>query len=215
MPLPQREYTDPPGTGVPTWENFLLNQELRIQAALRSEEACLKGFENEVQLILQSLDSLFESEFLKPPKNLPRLWGIEDASRRWNLLQVVDHLTQSNRQVLGGIESLTVPELRAGGAEQSAEAMAGNPSRLALDVDCLPNSFSRLEDVQQVISEYIASSEEYANRIRDLGPLRTESQRVHRWLGALDAHQWHAWSWLHTKTHRRQIEKILSMFGRV
>lgn len=184
---------DQPGAGLPSFEAFYLNVLLKLASAIRSDKAITADFQSTSKTILKIVDDndvgLLSQEVL-----IPRIQGIEDSSRRWSVLMVIDHLSLVNQMIMETIRSL-----RSGNVpfdEVRIAAFKPNP-----DVD-----FDVVERFREVNQRYWSFATSHQ-------PLRSNLMSKHPWFGYLDGHGWHCLAAEHQKIHLRQIYKMLAMIG--
>lgn len=184
---------DAPGAGLPGFETFYLNVFLKIASAIRSDASITANFQASSQKILQIVDGndvgLLSQEIL-----IPRIQGIEDSSRHWSVLMVIEHLAKVNREIMDTIRSL-----RSGNVPFDEARIADyKPDR---DTDL--GAVDRFRDVNQRYWSFATSHQ----------PLRSQLTSKHPWFGHLDGHSWHCLAAEHQKIHLRQIYKMLAMIG--
>ena len=184
---------DQPGAGLPGFEAFYLTCLLKLASAFRSDKSITADFQNSSRTILQIVDDndvgLLSQEIL-----IPRIQGIEDSSRNWSVLMVIDHLAMVNQSIMETIRSLR------GGNEPFQEVRIANfkPER---DVDM--GAVDRFRDVNQRYWSFATSHQ----------ALRSNLTARHPWFGNLDGHGWHCLAAEHQKVHLRQIYKLLATIG--
>ena len=187
-----------PGAGLPGLESAFLTAFFKFGTAVMSDRSALKMFNKESDRLLQYADDGGESYDISQELLIPRVIGIEDSSRNWSVLMVLEHLCMTNRDMLMGISSLlngVVPDF-------PAEIKNYKPSR---DV-----GFDVIERYRQMSSDYVGNIE---SLMKSRGSLRTSVRFAHPWFGMLDAHQWHCLVGVHQRVHRRQAQKIIAMLG--
>ena len=187
-----------PGAGLPWLEGTVLTGFFKFGTAVMSDRAALKLFNKESDRLLQYADNSGESYDASQELLIPRVIGIEDSSRNWSVLMVLEHLCITNRDMLMGISSM----LNGITPDFAAEIKNYKPSR---DV-----GFDVIERYRQMSSDYVGNIE---SLIKSRGSLRTSVRYAHPWFGLLDAHQWHCLVGVHQRVHRRQAQKIIAMLG--
>ena len=188
-----RRQLQPPGAGLPAFEKFYLNIGFKIGTAVMSDDRALGLFDRMSTGILRFIAPI-DIGVLSDPFLIPRLQGMEDSSRNWSVLMVLEHLNMVNRAIM-----LTIRELHSNRAPFDEVKIAHyKPSP---DVDA------------GVIDEFQETNRRYRNFVLSHKPLRTSMQHVHPWFGFLDGHSWHVLAAVHQRIHSRQIQKILSLHG--
>ncbi|MEM7783492.1 MAG: hypothetical protein AAF623_09090 [Planctomycetota bacterium] len=188
---------DRPGMGLPSGEQFILNSMLKIFAFLRSVNPVLNLFQRETQELFELADET-ESYDVFQPYLIPRVIGIEDSSRNWSVMMVLEHLHMVNRDLKNGISAM----------------MEGVRPRGTVDVAL----YKPPQDLDWgTLDRFTATNHEYVETIRQLvdkyGHLKSPIRHRHPWFGPLSAHQWHCLAAVHQRIHRRQIQKIVAMMG--
>ncbi len=182
-----------PAQGLPQSEKFVLNLLLKIGSAFRSDSSIANSFQQSARTILSVVDTQ-DVGVLSQSYSIPRLQGIEESSRHWSVLMVLDHLTNVNLAIVD-----TVRALRSG----------NQPFATIKIADYKPNPDADVE----TIARFRETSNRYLSFAKSHRPLRTHLTARHPWFGELDGHQWHALAAAHQKIHLRQIYKILAMIG--
>ena len=190
-----REHLQEPGAGLPKLEKAALSVFFKFGTLAMSDRSAIKLFNNESDRLLQFADPGGESYDVSDEVLIPRLIGIEDSSRNWSVLMVLEHLCMTNRDMLIGVNSL----VDGNTPEFAAKVQDYKPSR---DV-----GFDVIERYQQICSDYVDSID---SLLRSRGNLRSSVRFAHPWFGPLDAHQWHCLV-VHQRIHRRQAQKIITM----
>lgn len=188
-----RRELQPPGAGLPAFEKFYLNVGFKIGSSLTSDDRALALFDRVSKGILQFIDPV-DIDVLSQPVLIPRVQGIEDSSRNWSVLMVLEHLNMVNRAIMSTIRELHGNRSPFG--EVAIEEYKPDP-----DVDA------------GVIDEFRETNRRYRNFVLSHKPLRTSMHHVHPWFGFLDGHQWHFLAAVHQRIHSRQIQKILTLHG--
>ncbi len=193
QPLGHGSDAEPPGTGLPGFERFYLNVFFRISTALVSDDAALRVFDKVSMQIFKMIEPL-DLGALSEPILIPRLQGIEDSSRHWSVLMVLDHLNRVNRELMSTIRSLHANQ---------------TPFREIRIADFKPDP-----DVDDTVLEtFVEVNRRYRNFVISHKPLRTVLRHAHPWFGQLDGHAWNCLAAAHQRIHRRQVQKILSLRG--
>jgi hypothetical protein len=179
-----------PGAGLPMIERFVANLIIRWKAARTTREQATAKFEMERTTILEILNGLDEAT-LSQQVLIKRLPGLEDSSRYWSLLMVVDHLRIVNRGIAESIASLG-----AGRPPERQASIAGvKPSPHA---------------TKEVIAVFDQGCRDFAATVAALSNLKTTLKFPHPWFGPMDAATWHFMTGFHMQLHRKQMKLILA-----
>ena len=125
---------------------------------------------------------------------IPRMQGIEHASRNWSVLMVLEHLALVNKSIMDICRAL------------KNESTPFEKIRIAdfkPDPDVDSTAIDRFQDVNGRYWSFVKSHQ----------PLKTGLTWPHPWFGHLNGHQWHVLASVHQRIHRRQMYKILAMIG--
>lgn len=161
---------------------------IRGKAAATTRTRAIAVFEAQRSQILQRLEGLDEPT-LSQPVLIKRLPGLEDSSRFWSLLMVLDHLRIVNQGITGVITELgagRVPTGKVSTADVKPAVGVTKEVIIGFDLGC---------------RDFI----ETAARIQDL---KTSLRFPHPWFGPMDAATWHFMIGFHMKLHLRQIDLI-------
>lgn len=183
----------PPGSGLPPFERMYLNAAFKIGTALMSEQRALSLFLRESETIMELVDE-GDLDHVTEQVMISRMQGIEDSSRNWSLLMVMEHLVMVNQSILH-----VIGDLKAG-------------LTVAMDVkiaDYKPNPQVGLP----IIDRFHNICSQYQQAIESHGRLRGTGTVAHPWFGPLNAHGWHCLAAVHMRIHRRQARKISAMLG--
>lgn len=187
----------PPGGGLPSLERQLLELTLKSSSLVISDRWALKLFNHETTQLIRFAEGDGSYDQFQQ-LTIPRVIGIEDSSRNWSVMMILDHLCQTNRDMLTAIKTLAEGITPRGEIEISMY----KPSP---DVD-----FSILDQFRELNDEYCLTIERL---LETHGRLQTAARFRHPWFGALNAHQWHCLAMFHQRVHRRQAQKIVAMLG--
>lgn len=171
-------------------ERFFANLMIRWKAARTSRERSAAVFEAERAAILRLLDGCDSAAWVQPVL-IKRLPGLEDSSRYWSLLMVVDHLRIVNReiaQVIAGLGAGQPP-----GREASIAAVKPSP-----------------QVTPSVIAAFDQGCRDFAGAVAAVPDLKTALKFAHPWFGPMDAAGWHIMAGFHMQLHRRQMKLILA-----
>ena len=194
---PQRSVLAHPGAGLPAGERLALSMSLKTIASLRSAKSAVKMFEQEWKL-LSKLANHSTSYDIFQELQIPRVIGIEDSSRKWSVMMVLEHLSATNRDMLTAINAL------CDGIQPRGEI---DVALYKPDADLSYESLERFETINERFVE------EVHERLQDRGDLLTTDRYKHPWFGPLTGHQWCWLAAFHQKIHRRQTQKIIAMLG--
>jgi hypothetical protein len=179
-----------PGAGLPKPERFIANLRIRWTASRTTREQAAANFAAEQAAILELLKDR-DAATLSQQVLIKRLRGLEDSSRYWSLLMVVDHLRIVNREITGVITSLGAGRIPSG----EASTAAVKPS-----VQVTPD----------VIAEFEDGCRQFATAAAALPDLKTKAKFPHPWFGPMDAATWHFMAGFHMRLHRQQMQLILA-----
>ena len=188
----------PPGAGLPGFENFILNGLFKTGSALMSDKRAVKIFEREAAELYRMVNEEDESYDIFQPLLIPRVIGIEDSSRNWSVMMILDHLNAVNLDFLKIVNALTSGIVPRG----EIDVALYKPSR-ELDYDTIVQ-------FNEINAQYVQTIE---GLIEKHGNLRSIARYAHPWFGPLDAHQWHCLAGIHQRIHRRQATKLIAMLG--
>ena len=188
----------PPGAGLPALERAALDITFKTVAVFLPDKWSIKLFRREANELLRLASGEDESYDVFHQLLIPRVIGIEDSSRYWSVMMVLEHLCLSNRDMLDTVKALA----------------AGIVPRGEIDIALYKPS----PDVgYDVLDRYRELSDEYCGAVQQLlqsrGSLPAAVRFKHPWFGLLTAHQWHCLTTVHQRIHRRQMQKIVAMLG--
>ncbi len=189
--------TNSPSGGLPPWERTALNLTFKIAASVLSDAGALKKFRRESKELFRLADD-DESYDVFQTLKIPRVIGIEESSRNWSVMMVLDHVCLTTPDMLKIIKAL----------------MDGVVPRGTLVLaDYKPNP----EVGYEVLAQFQRLELEYCRGIELLlesrGNLATKTRYPHPWFGPLNAHHWHCLAAIHHHIHRRQVLKLIAMLG--
>ena len=197
--MSKRNYElEPPGAGLPGGERFFLNAAFKTGTAITSAKGALKLFKREWAELNRIADEDDQSYDIFEQKLIPRVMGIEDSSRNWSVLMILEHLCMVNTDILRIVKAL-VDEIVPRGELDIALYKPSN------QVD-----FDTINRFIEINSNYVRVIEELIER---RGNLRTMARYPHPWFGKIDAHQWNCLAGIHQRIHRRQAQKLVAMLG--
>ncbi len=200
MPLPVQIFADDsmvdlqePGAGLPELERVFLNAMFRCGTAVLSANKALQIFNSAANTILEIVA---DTDINRASQQVlvPRFIGMEDSSRNWSLLMVVEHLRMVDREILSAIRMLL-----------QGHAPLGDVSI----ADYKPDP-----DVGwDVIDQFERLIDEYQDFMSTRPSLRTQLRYRHPWFGPLDGHGWLCLAAMHHRIHRKQAKKIIALMG--
>jgi hypothetical protein len=169
-------------------ERWIAQSMIRWKAAHTTREHAASTMERERVAILGLLQGL-DPAALSQPVRIKRLPGLEDSSRDWSLLMVVDHLRIVNRDIAEVITHL---------------ASGFQPPREASIAGVKPSP----EVTAAVISEFERGCAEFRSIMESVPDLKTALRFRHPWFGPMDAATWHFMAGFHMRLHVKQMELI-------
>jgi len=179
----------PPGAGLPPLELFIGKVGFVWYRSMVSWSTATAHLEAENQRIIAYATSVSE-EVGKRKVLINRVTGIEDSSRGWSVFMVLEHLIIVTEVTIQVIESLS----------QEQEF----PYKLKIA------AIKPHEEVgSEIVPQFQQSVSDYRLRLKAVPKIRSNKRHAHPWFGLLDAHDWHCFSVLHYRVHRRQLQKII------
>jgi hypothetical protein len=178
----------PPGAGLPKIERFVANRMIRWKAARTTRDQATAVFVQQREAILRLLKDQDQTT-LAHPVLIKRLPGLEDSSRYWSLLMVVDHLRIVNRDIAEVIASLGAGRLPE--REASIAAVKPNP-----------------QVSHTVIAEFEQGCSDFTSIVAAVPDLKTSLKFPHPWFGPMDAATWHFMTAFHMQLHFKQMNLI-------
>lgn len=179
-----------PGAGLPGFEHFIANLMVHTRARRTTREQAAATFAEEQAHIMKLLSGRDDAALTRPVL-IKRLRGLEDSSRCWSLLMVVDHLRIVNHEIAEAISALCAGRL---------------PTREA--------SIAGVKPTEQVTAAVIAEFDQGCRQLSETAAaqatLKTSLKFPHPWFGPLDAAAWHFMAGFHMRLHRKQMESILA-----
>ncbi len=169
-----------------------------MASALWTDKFALRMFRRGTKELLHLASGEDESYDVFQSLLIPRVIGIEDSSRNWSVMMVLDHLCLTNRDILNVVKSLSDGVVPRGEIDV---AMYKPSASLNYDV---------LDRFREINDEY---DDTVARIIQSRGSLQSPARFKHPWFGQLSAHQWHCLAMVHQRIHRRHMLKIIAMLG--
>lgn len=183
----------PPGAGLPVFERVVLNSFFKLGCLLTSDERALTLFERELETLLAIVDAADLNDVCEQVL-ISRITGIEDSSRNWSVLMVLEHLSMVNSDMLKIVDALQRGIVPKG--------------KVAIDY------YKPIADLDiEVIDRFKDVCYDYLETVRALGKLKSMSTYAHPWFGMLTAHGWNVLAAAHMKIHRKQAQAILAKRG--
>jgi hypothetical protein len=179
-----------PGAGLPKIERVVANFMIRWKADHTTREQAAACFATERAAILSLLQG-HDEVALSQPVLIKRLPGLEDSSRYWSLLMVVDHLRIVNRDI-----AEVITTLGAGRRPDREASIAGVKPSPAVTT--------------AVIVEFDQGCEDFQSAVATVPDLETAQMFPHPWFGPMDAATWHFMTGFHMKLHHKQMQHILA-----
>lgn len=179
---------DAPGAGLPLVEGWLARHVIFPRFARRTTTAeAVEKFVADGRWITERVHQM-RSEQQSRPVRIARLRGLEDSSREWSPLMVVEHLLMTGPGMLGAAKMLS-----AGIVPQRAVSTAA----------VKPKGKSGAE----ILGDFAKLLDGYSAEVAGL-TFRDEPEFPHPWFGPLNGRQWVVLNTFHQSLHRRQLEKI-------
>lgn len=188
----------PPGAGLPGFEAFILNAAFKTGTAFMSDRRAIRLFEHESAELMRIANEDDESYDIFQQLLIPRIIGIEDSSRNWSVLMILEHLSQVNTDILKIVQALTESVVPRG----EIDTALYKPST-EVDFDTI----ARFNSINHKYIDGVRAA------IEKRGSLRSQARYKHPWFGPIDAHQWHCLAGIHQRIHRRQAMKLVAMLG--
>jgi hypothetical protein len=180
-----------PGAGLPFFEwlvsKYWIVNRLPYKISWDETQAF---FERESQKSIEIFESiplvLREKRIL-----IDRIPGIEDSSRYWSSVMVLEHLV-----IVGSLMSEGMVLLSRGIAPESSVGIA----------DVKPLGGTSSEQVLALFKDFlVTTSHRMAAEIQNR---ESKIKLAHPWFGPMDIHQWHWLMAAHHRIHRKQLEAI-------
>jgi hypothetical protein len=187
------ENLQPPGAGLPKIELMIAKGLFSLKSMLTSDDKALATFEREMKTLLNLVDDADLID-IEQPVLIGRLTGLEDSSRNWSVLMVLEHLRLVNNDILKVIDALKSGVVPRG--DLAIEFYKPDP-----DVGT------------DVIQRFKESSLGFLDAMRAHGRLQTRATYAHPWFGQLDGHRWGVLAAMHMQIHRRQAQQITAKQG--
>lgn len=180
----------PAGAGLPKIERFVATHMIRRKSARTTREQAASRFAAQ-RAAMMSLVQGRDEATLSQAVLIKRLPGLEDSSRYWSLLMVMDHLRIVNRDVAEVI--VTLGAGRQPDREASIAAVKPSPAVTTA-----------------VIAEFDRGCEEFQAAVVAVPDLNTTRTFPHPWFGPMAASGWHFMAGFHMQLHQKQMKRILA-----
>jgi hypothetical protein len=183
-----------PGGGLPRSE-FLLIRLLFIPIVrtLFTWQIAFWLFEREVRHIIKLADRVKSEEFQRQVI-IDKTFAIEDHSRQFSVNMVLEHLCIVGRKITQVIAALSV--------EKEFEEV------VAIE------GVKPFENKPDALSDFAAFAGEYEEFYKTMPKKQSEMTKPHPWFMEFNNFDWHAFIYMHTFIHRRQIEAIINELER-
>lgn len=183
----------PPGAGLPGFERVFLNGFFKLGCLMTSDERALRLFERELEILLAIVDEA-DLDAICDQVLIGRITGIEDSSRNWSVLMVLEHLCMVNGDILKIIDALNRNIVPKG--------------QVAIDY------YKPVADLDvEVIDRFKDICYDFLETVRAFGKLKSGPTYAHPWFGQLSGHGWNVLAAVHMKIHRKQVQAILAKRG--
>ncbi len=182
-----------PGAGLPALERVLVNSVFKLSCFLTSDERALSQFERELDTLLAIVNSA-DLDGVCEQVLISRITGIEDSSRNWSLLMVLEHLCMVNSDILKVIDALNREIIPKG-------EVAIEYYKPIADLDV------------EVIDRFKDNAYDFLEVVRAHGKLKSNLTYAHPWFGMLNAHGWNVLAAAHMRIHRKQAQAIVAKRG--
>ncbi|BCU77728.1 hypothetical protein llg_24430 [Luteolibacter sp. LG18] len=179
-----------PGAGLPAVEGWLARHVIFPRFVRKTTTAeAVDRFVADGRWIVERVRAL-EPERQRTRVRIERLRGMEDSSREWSPLMVVEHLLITGPAMLGAARSLSAGVVPGRAVSTAAVKPKGEAGAELLE------EFGRLLDG-------------YPAAVAAL-TFPTKPKFPHPWFGPLDARRWVVLNAFHQALHRRQLERIVA-----
>jgi hypothetical protein len=180
----------PPGAGLPRFERFVANLMVHWSIKRSTRESSEATIAEERDKILSLVRDRSEAD-LSQRVLIQRLRGLEDSSRYWSLLMVLDHLRIVNKQIAGVMLLLC----------------AGRVPKVKGDTAKVKPSH---EVTLDVIESFLQGCDDLISSVASQADLNTNAKSAHPWFGPMNAAGWHFMVGMHMTLHRKQMERIIA-----
>lgn len=143
--------------------------------------------------IIESLVITLDKSLLQERVVIKRAFAIEDHSRDFSVNMTLEHLIIAGNLVKNVIESLSNDE----NFDQEIKIENVKPSK---------NEKNTLEEFSTFMNDYFSYIEKHPKK-------QSKKTKGHPWFVEFNNADWHNFMFMHTFTHRRQIETIINKLG--
>lgn len=179
-----------PGAGLPPIEEWLARHVIFPRFARKTTTAeAVEKFVADGRSIVEQIRGL-PPEQQRARIRIARMRGLEDSSREWSPLMVVEHLLMTGPGMLGAAKMLsagTVPQRKVSTAAVKPKGESG----------------------AEILDDFARLLDGYPAEVSGL-TFPGEPKFPHPWFGPLDARRWVVLNAYHQALHRRQLERILA-----
>jgi len=182
---------DEPGAGLPWYETFYLRY-VTFPNYVRTMtwHSGVELFHEEGQKIKTLIEPMSDAQLLTPVL-IDRLRGLEDSSRNWSPVMVLEHLVIVGREFKDIIISLNDEKV---------------PTKDLEIADVKPSQ----QTGKEIIGRFNGFQDEFITVMSDERYHRSSAMKYRNpWLGPLNSFQWLCLAAGHQYLHRTQIQKIL------
>lgn len=184
--IEKKHNLQPPGSGLPTFENAVLKNVLiplsRLFFGWKSARVWLN---RELDSIEKMVNNLSE-EALNKRVLIDHIIGIEDDTRDWSVALVIEHLANVNTGIIQVIKSLS--------EEKPFDAPVTIPG-------VKPGSRTvSIAELRQITKDF----ESFVPQNRN-----SKTTKAHPWFVEFNNKDWNTFLAVHTWVHKRQIQAIL------
>lgn len=189
--VPQLE---PPGSGLP-WIEQLVGRYvvMPLTMSAMSNQSAYDRFSKVAQSLISTLQGV-DVDVANRRVLVERITGLEDSSRYWSPVMIVDHLTITGTGILGIVQALCQGEM---------------PERVVRIEDVKPSE--QPLNINEVLERYQMMLDSYHHALPELLECIPSSTGTHPhpWFGEFNAHQWWCMNATHHEVHLKQMQLIL------
>jgi hypothetical protein len=179
-----------PGKGLPPFELAIGRYVLfPLFCAMNSNQQAADLLVQVGAQILKSIEGL-APEQKRTPILIDRIPGLEDSSRYWSPLMVLEHLLITGTAIAGFAQGLS---------EQKTDLPTVRIEEVKPNVEV--NEALLIKDYQEFL-------ESYPSAIQAL-PKNSFAKHAHPWFGPINLHQWLCLNAYHHQTHQKQLDLII------
>ncbi len=185
-----------PGKGLPLFEGLLVRWVTGpLLPRMMSWEKTAAVFQKENVRILAMAESL-RPEQLTERVLVPPQQGLEDSSRHWSAIMVLEHLLITH----GAMKQFVVALSHGKAIDVVADVAKVKPTGE-------PAPEHVLADFKKMTAEIMTDID------GAVGDRKAKALHLHPWLGPLNAHGWRCLMAVHSSVHRRQMRNIVKTFS--